>query len=142
VRSALLCTMVLCGTGLAQPLVAQQCPGGRSPAGDVGIIGLLCRGPAASCAINMQSRSNESARHLFAVEPVITGVDEDTDLRVGDTLVAIDSLLITTAAGGARMAQLTVDAPIRLLVRRDGELREIRMNARRGCGIGSLRVIR
>jgi hypothetical protein len=129
---------------LAAPLAAQECPGGHPPAGDIGIRGLLCRGPAASCAINVRAPGDGPARHVFAVEPVIATLADGvtTELRAGDTLVAIDSLLITTAAGGERLARVPVAAPVRLLVRRDGVLTEVRVIARRGCGVTSLRVSR
>lgn len=127
---------------LSGPLAAQQCPDGRAVTGDVGIVALHCTGPAASCEINIQRSGDDRARHVFAVEPIITEFASVGDLRVGDAVVAVDSLLITTAAGGARLARLDAGAPVRLLVRRDAVLHEVRITARRGCGIRSLRVSR
>ncbi|MEX2609198.1 MAG: hypothetical protein WEA24_04570 [Gemmatimonadota bacterium] len=138
----MLYSIVLGCLAAAPPLAAQQCPAGRPPAGDFGIRAVRCTGPAASCAINVPIGSNDGVRHEFAVEPVITAVAEETDLRVGDALVAVDGLLITTAAGGERLAGPRVGAAVLLLVRREGALLEIRMTAVRGCGIGSLRVSR
>jgi len=141
-RTGLLCSIVLGCLGVASSLAAQQCPAGRPPAGDLGIRAVRCTGPAASCAINVRTGGDDSVRHEFAVEPVITTVADETDLHVGDALVALDGLLITTAAGGERLAGLRAGASVQILVRRDGVLHEIRMTAGRGCGIGSLRVSR
>jgi hypothetical protein len=142
-RFLLLCPLMVVSQVIAAPLAAQECPGGRAPAGDIGIRGLHCRGPAASCAINVRARADGPVRHAFAVEPVIaTLTDGAVGLRAGDTLVAIDSLLITTTSGGERLARLPIAGPVRVLVRRDGVLHEVRITARRGCGITSLRVSR
>jgi hypothetical protein len=149
-RARLLGAILLGLNGPAAPLTAQQCPEGRTPVGDVGIGGLLCTGPAASCAINVRSSDDGGVHHEFAVEPVIAALtagssptsSSDGALRLGDVLVAVDSVLITTAAGGRRLARLAPHATVRLLVRSDGELREIRMVARRGCGVRSLTVSR
>lgn len=135
--------MVLCALALTAPLAAQECTAGRVLAGDLGIERLRCTGPSASCAINVRLAGDERPRHVFAVEPVIERLASDVaGLRTGDTLVAIDSVLITTAAGGARLARLHAGRPVRLLVRREGALVEILATPRRGCGIGSLRVTR
>lgn len=135
---------VLLGTHLALgSLAAQDCPGGRERSGDLGIGGIRCVGPSASCAINLGTSSDDSLRHLFAVEPIVTRVDSTAaPLRAGDTLVAIDGVLITTAAGGTRLAKLRVGQVVVLLVRREGTLLELSITAGAGCGITTLEVIR
>jgi predicted metalloprotease with PDZ domain len=136
--------LALFGTHLALGSVAaQECPAGRERSGDTGIRGVRCVGPAASCSINVASGDGGERRHLFAVEPIVTAVDSaSAPLRAGDTLVAIDGVLITTTAGGARLARLRVDQAVVLLVRREGTLLELRLTARAGCGITSLEVVR
>jgi S1-C subfamily serine protease len=142
-RSILTCLTIAAGVFGAQPLTAQTCPGGREPRGDLGITGVRCVGPAASCAINIRSGGSGSTYHMFAVEPTVMEAGaESMPIRVGDTLVAIDGVLITTAAGGRRLADLTAGQPVVLLVRRNGDLIELRITARTGCGITSLAVSR
>lgn len=100
-------------------------------------------GPAASCAINVRSGAGGVVRHTFAVEPVVTAITREArDLRPGDTVVAIEGILITTAAGGERLAQLPVGRTIVLLIRRDGALVDLQLTTRSGCGVTSLEVVR
>lgn len=130
--------------GLATSAAGQEasCPAGRSRHGDVGLRGLRCEGPAASCAINLSS--SDGYRHEFAVEPVVTSTDRGSssvrDLREGDVLVAVDDLLITTIEGGRHLANLEIDREVRLLVRRRGEMVTLRLRTDAGCGIVSLSV--
>jgi hypothetical protein len=128
----------------AQPaVVPPACPDGRAEAGDVGIRGVRCAGPAASCAINVRSPEDGVVRHTFAVEPVVTAVAPSTrDLRLGDTIVAIEGILITTAAGGERFAGLPIGKAVRLLIRRDESLRDLEVVTTPGCGLSSLEVSR
>jgi predicted metalloprotease with PDZ domain len=126
----------------ATPALAQStCPGDRPARGDFGIRALRCTGPGASCTINV----SDSARHELAVEPVITAVEPSLVGRdgvvVGDTLVAVDGLLITTREGGRRLADPPLDRPVAVLVRRRGEVLELSLRARAGCGVTSLRVV-
>jgi hypothetical protein len=80
---------------------------------------------------------------MFAVEPTVTAVSgAPRQIRAGDTVVAIDEVLITTAAGGRRLAGLDAGQTVLLLVRRNEELVELRITARVGCGITSLEVSR
>ena len=134
---------------VANSLAAQeveQCQLAQPQSGDIGIRGLRCVGPSASCAIGLTDRA-DALRHEFAVEPVVVQIApggetgrEREGVRVGDVLVAIDSLLITTRAGGARLANLPVGRPVRLLVRRDGRLVELTLTPVRGCGVRSITV--
>lgn len=135
----LLAMLIVC----ASPAQAQwtSCPGGRAPRGDIGVRALRCTGPGASCAINIDA----PARHEFAVEPVITRVDPGLagsgGLMAGDTLVSVDGLLITTREGGRRLADPPLGRNVAVLVRRRGELLELSLRPRPGCGVSSLRVI-
>jgi hypothetical protein len=142
-KSTLICLIVAGGVLGARPVAGQTCPGGRDPGGDLGITGVRCAGPSASCAINLRSRKDGSMYHMFAVEPTVTAVSgAPMPIRAGDTVVAIDEILITTAAGGRRLAGLVAGQTVLLLVRRNEELIELRMTARTGCGITSLEVSR
>jgi membrane-associated protease RseP (regulator of RpoE activity) len=148
--------IVIAGVLVAAPLTAQSCPVGRPVSGDIGIRGVRCAGPAASCAINVDAqggsrdvgdvgevRQGSGVRHVFAVEPVVTELSGAAgEIVVGDTLVAIDGMLITTAAGGRRLARIRTGEVVALLIRRNGQLLEQRLEAVAGCGITSLRVSR
>lgn len=121
-----------------------RCPGGLVDRGDIGVRRLRCVGPAATCSINLPDRDGVPV-HRFSVEPVVVeraSVQVDDGPKLGDALVAVDSTLITTRRGGRLLATLTPGAPVRLLVRRDGRLRELTFVAARGCGITSLQVSR
>lgn len=142
-KSKLICLLVAGGVFGSQPLAGQTCPGGRDASGDLGITGVRCTGPSASCAINLRARDDGSTYHMFAVEPTVTAVSgASTEIRAGDTVVAVDEVLITTAAGGRRLAGLDAGQTVLLLVRRNEELIELRITARTGCGITSLEVTR
>ena len=125
---------------LVAPAGAQQCPERRVAQGDLGIEALLCTGATASCSIY----SGDGAVHRFSVEPRIQRLDRagpaSDQLRVGDVIVAVDSLMITTTEGGRRLASVQPGQQVRLLVRRNGALLEQIIAARRGCGIRSLSV--
>lgn len=123
---------------------AAQCHDGGGARGDLGIRQLRCEAPAAACTINVTDSAGRLG-HQFSVEPVIAQVVPDIGSpgpRVGDVLVAVDSLLITTRQGGRRLANLIPGEAIPVLVRRDGRLLELRMEVGRGCGITSLGVVR
>jgi hypothetical protein len=141
--AGLLYALVVGSHLIAGPVAADACPGGRPEVGDVGIRGLRCDGPAASCAINVRSGEDGKVRHTFAVEPVVTSVGPSAQgLRARDTIVAIEGILITTAAGGERLAQLPIGRAVVLLVRRGEVMLDLRMVTQAGCGISSLRVSR
>jgi S1-C subfamily serine protease len=121
-----------------------RCPGGLVDRGDIGVRRLRCVGPAATCTINLPARDGVPVHH-FSVEPVVVELAPapvDDGPKIGDVLVAVDSTLITTQRGGRLLATLAPGAPVRLLVRRDGRLRELTFVAARGCGITSLQVSR
>jgi predicted metalloprotease with PDZ domain len=121
---------------------AAQCPEGRPSAGDIGIRRIECHGPSAACGIYGRE-DDGSFHHNFSVEPTITEIasaESAGGLAVGDRIVAVDSVLITTREGGRRLANLPVNAPVRVLVRRQGALREYVIRAERGCGIRGITV--
>ena len=137
--------LIMC-MAAALPLYAQtpSCPEGRKPAGDIGIQAVRCSGPSASCAIWVKEQGK--LRHSFAVEPVISAlhadVQEQTPFHIGDAIVAIDGLLITTAQGGRELAQLPVGKAVTVTLRRSGSVQNVKVVARSGCGITKLRVTR
>jgi len=129
--------------GAAQPAAA-PCPGGRAQGGDLGLRGVACTGPAAACAIHVDDDGDR--RHEFSVEPVVTEVAEGSAaagrIVTGDVLVAVDGLLITTAEGGRRLANLSTGQPVAVRLRRQGRTVEVVLTPRPGCGLNSLRVRR
>lgn len=134
---------ILVTGGIAAQAV-DRCPGGLVDRGDIGVRRLRCVGPTATCTINLPDPDGVAV-HRFSVEPVVvelTPVRVDGGPRIGDVLVAVDSTLITTQRGGRLLATLVPGAPIRLLVRRDGRLRELHFAPARGCGVTSLQVSR
>ena len=123
-------------------LAAQSaaCPAGRQPAGDLGIRALQCTGPGAACSIFVDDDAGHT-RHVFSVEPVITRMEADGGgLRPGDTLVAVDGRLITTAEGGRYLARPPVGREVTLVLRRDGALIRRSVRTFPGCGVRSLTV--
>jgi len=118
----------------------RDCPDGRAPAGDLGISGLLCTG--GSCAIYV--RDGRGYRHQLSTEPRVFGVQEDGPsaglVRENDVVVAIDGTLITTPAGGRRLAQIDAGQKVELWLRRDGRDLAVSVTATYGCGFTSLRV--
>lgn len=133
---AALAVVALASPGLAQ----RSCPEGRPLAGDPGIDRYRCVGGA--CEI--WTRSEAGLAHVFTTEPRIDRVDPDGAaagrLEVGDVLVAIDDLLITTGAAGRRLANLEPGVPIRLWIRRDGRDLRLELVPRPGCGPRGLSV--
>lgn len=139
-KGGLLLAMLMAAQGaLAQD---NSCPEGRQPTGDIGIRRLGCTGPRASCMINARDQDG-SVRHEFSVEPtILETASENTSgaLRLGDRIVAVDSLLITTREGGRHFANLPINEPVRVLIRHDGELVERVVTTRPGCGVLGLTV--
>ena len=131
------------GLAVAVPATAQvqTCPDGLPVRGDAGIRAVRCVGPRASCAINIADE--HGFRHTFAVEPIVSVVADstnDTAIRTGDRIVSVGGFLITTVAGGRRLANLQEGRPVTVLVRRNEKLLEITVTPVRGCGITSLSV--
>jgi hypothetical protein len=118
----------------AQAAGQVKCAGGK-PSGDLGISGLDCRG---DCTLTMNEQWVPQA-WSFSVEPLVTGVTPDGPadgvLRRGDALVAIDGLLITTAAGGRRYASVEPGEDVRIRFRRGGRMGEAVLHATATCAL-------
>ncbi len=132
---------VLAMTAFASPGLAQDtCPEGRPATGDLGIERYRCVGGA--CQI--WTRADGEYAHVFTTEPRIDQVDPDGPasdrLRVGDVIVAVDDLLITTAAAGRRLANLDPGVPVRLWLRREGRDLQMSVTPIAGCGPHGLTV--
>ena len=116
------------------------CPDGRAPAGDLGISGLHCTG--GPCAIYV--RDGQDYRHQLSTEPRLFGVRADGPsaglVRDNDVVVAIDGTLVTTPAGGRRLAQIAAGQKVELWLRRDGRDIAVSVTPVLGCGFTSLRV--
>ena len=119
---------------LSQVAVARQvqCAEGTAR-GDLGISGLDCQG---DCTLTLDERGGERF-WSFSVEPLVTGVTPgspaDGVLRAGDALVAIDGVLITTAEGGRRYADLEPGREVLIRFRRNGRVAEATLRAQAAC---------
>ena len=102
----------------AQAATQTSCAGSE-PVGWLGITGLTC----SNCVFSYPGQGRPS---LFSTEPRITAVSGNSpaagSLRSGDVLVSIDDNLITTHAGGLRLANLKPGESVALEVRRNGEV--------------------
>ncbi len=136
----LLAWFALAGAAWASPQVAtgqktadRPCPGEIS--GYLGITGLNC--PPCSVTIKRVSDRWQPA-WSFAIEPTITeiapGSPADGVLRVGDQIVGIDGMLITSAEGGRRLADIEPDQDVTLRYRRRGRSADVVLRARPRCG--------
>jgi len=132
---------LLAGAALMAPSVAAaqvrtvgvlQCDEGEAQ-GELGISGLDCRG---DCTLTMNEKGEEQA-WSFTVEPRINGISPggpaDGLLRVGDFLVAIDGIPITTRDGGIRYANVEPGQEVDILVRREGKLERVMIQAASIC---------
>ncbi len=102
--------------------------------GSLGLTGWDCRG---DCTLTLDENREEMA-WSFSVEPWITGVlaggPADGILQEGDVIVALDGLLITTAEGGAYIANLPPDADVKVRYRRGGRLADAVVHTMAACG--------
>ena len=121
---------------LSPPLIAAGGPGqGDKPAqivcgagqvisGDLGYSGTECHG----CEISGKHIQGEPDI-LFDSEPILSdirsGGPADGKLQEQDVLVAVDNKSITTREAAIRLSWLEPGKPVRLTVRRNGELREV-----------------
>jgi hypothetical protein len=91
--------------------------------GSLGIGGLSFKG------IYDTEPEDPAGTYSFDSEPRVMAVVPDGPaegvLEVGDVIVAIDGLLITTSAGGRRFSAPPVDKEVRLTIRRRGREREV-----------------
>lgn len=119
---------------------AQRCSEAQFSTGDPGIDRYLCVGGA--CEIWVETPLGLA--HRFTTEPRIArlapGSPAADRLEVGDVLVAVDDLLITTPAAGRRLANLEPGRPVRLWIRRDGRDLRLTVTPPPGCGPGGLSV--
>jgi hypothetical protein len=108
--------------------VAATCSEGWSTLGALGISEF-------SCDCTFDSNGNPAWR--FRGEPEIKSISSNGPaagrLRVGDVLVAIDGMLITTRAAGARLAHLEPGEPLTLTVRRGNREIEVRITPDEPC---------
>ena len=123
--------------GLLVPLNASgQCA--RSELGTVGVGLYHCVGGV--CWIS----EDPANRFLqFGTEPLLrdlTLAGRSAGLAEKDVLVAVDGVPITVPEAGRRLANLEAGDRVRLMVRREGELRELEITASAGCSIGGLAV--
>jgi PDZ domain-containing protein len=92
---------------------------GAAPVGFHGISGVVC----ANCVFSYPGEGKPS---LFATEPRISNIAQNSPaaaaLRVGDVLVSVDDRLITTIAGGMRLANMKPGETVVVEVRRRGEV--------------------
>ncbi len=103
-------------SGHAQQAAATDCASGMSRLGSIGIQEFSC-----DCTLN---RKPGSVTWQFRAEPIVrrvaAGGPSDGKLRAGDVIVAVDGLLITTRAGGDRIANLEPGRPVTITIRRGG----------------------
>ena len=116
---------------------AQLCPEGAPVSATIGIGAYQC--------ITSHGCSISADQHEFGTEPSILKIDPSGPaaglLKDGDVLVAVDGRLITTRAGGARIAKLSAGVPITLRIRRNGQEADVRVTPVRGCDTASLTVL-
>jgi C-terminal processing protease CtpA/Prc len=139
---ALLLSSTLAGAAdWKQPGADGRCPEGHPLTGDLGIGRLVC--PGGSCVVN-EMVGGGGYTHRFSTEPVLLEISEDGPaagrLREGDTLTAVDGLLITTREGGRRLANLKAGEPVTLRVRRNGAETDVEVVPVTGCNMPGLTV--
>jgi hypothetical protein len=69
----------------------------------------------------------------YGAEPVVRGARPGGPIQSGDVLVAIDGRLITTVAGGLRLAHVALFHPTVLTVRRGGQRIDVSVTPIAGC---------
>lgn len=110
-----------------------MCREGELAEGTLGFRGFDCRG---ECTLTMNEKGQERS-WSFTTEPEITGIERgsssDGKLEEGDRIVAIDGMLITTAAGGDRFANIAPGEEVTIRYRRDGRIQEATVVAGTRC---------
>jgi hypothetical protein len=119
------------------------CPDGRGTA-TLGIGLFQCRGGSCSIFSDPFEEKGEGAAHFFSVEPSVWQLDPEgpaaRELRDGDVIVMVDDVLVTSRAGGRRLANLEEGVPVRLRIRRDGHEEDVTLVPQRGCDMPALTV--
>ena len=125
----------------ASPAAAQgQRPGDQPCKGDVsGYLGIGfgdCRG----CVLTVSQESKAWKKAWsFATEPRIAEIAEDSplagSLQVGDEIVAIDGVLITSAEAGQRFANVEPNRNVTIRYRRHGQTADVVVRAGTHCGL-------
>lgn len=120
------------GAGSAQGQVVvggpSSCETSWASFGALGISGFSC-----DCTLN---RTDGDLRWTFRGEPVITRIADGRNARryrLGDVIVAIDGMLITTRAAGERVANLEPGKPVTLTLRRNGREIEVEVVPDEDC---------
>ena len=125
---------------LALALAVPPSLGAQATCGDgqwpsIGVGAYHC--PGGTCAFTAP-HGNAPAAFAFSSEPWLRSIDPAGPaagrIEEGDVLVAVNGLLITTAAGGAELARLDANRDAELAVRRAGRLLEVRVRPRASCG--------
>lgn len=133
------CALATATLGLAATALTGQsaCPGGQMPVGDIGVGMYHC--VAGACGIH---DGLDRRFYTFSVEPQIWNVNATGRavgrLRDRDILVRVDHLLITSDAGGRRLANLVPHTRVQLTIRRDGVEHDIEIETGRACAIPML----
>jgi S1-C subfamily serine protease len=142
-RARTIVTAVALLAGAAQHAYAQKaaCSENRPQSGTIGITRLECIGR--SCTVSERDESGVYF-HSFAVEPRVSALDRSVpparSLQVGDVILAIDDIPITTRDGGRRLANLNAGEAIRLRVRREETELELALTSVLGCNTPGLNV--
>ncbi|HXY18694.1 MAG TPA: PDZ domain-containing protein [Gemmatimonadales bacterium] len=92
-------------------------------------IGLSC----SRCSMTVAGRG-DTHRWTFSEPPSVFSVDDNgpgdrAGLRIGDTLLAVDGVPLTTAEGGSRFGSIRPGQSIRLTFRRNGRDRTVELVA-------------
>ena len=118
---------------LSRVSMSQDCPSSQPVAADLGFGAYVCYGGDCRIAV----REGGALYHDFTVEPRLRVIDPNGPaagkLRENDVIVAIDGALVTTRAGGERLANLSPARVVTLRIRRDGSEMEVHLRPRAGC---------
>jgi PDZ domain-containing protein len=136
------------GLAIALLIAGQQsyaqsgaCPENRPRTGTIGIARFECVGR--SCTVGVVA-DDGSYSHSFAVEPRVGALNKAVEparlLQVGDVVLAINGIPITTSEGGRRIANLEVGETVSLLIRRDGDEIDVKLVPVLGCNTPGLSV--
>ena len=130
-RAALFAWVLMACAGEARAQEDGRCADQRLSGGTLGIGLLQCAGGAC----RLYQASGDGYAHRFSVEPRVWELTAPGrgPLKDGDILVAIDGSLITTGAGGRKLADVQAGQSIELRVRRGKTEKTVRLEAAAGC---------